>query len=77
MTALTPFTAEHDEYRRQARRFLATGSMPRHARREERQHGGYGHMPEYPVARAYIDMRASRTRGDTNETVKEIIARTR
>ncbi len=39
-------------------------------------HGGYGYMLEYPVARAYIDIRASRIYGGTNEIMKEIIART-
>jgi len=39
-------------------------------------HGGYGYMLEYPVARAYVDMRASRIYGGTNEIMKELIART-
>ena len=38
-------------------------------------HGGYGFMLEYPVARAYIDARAQRIYGGTNEIMKEIIAR--
>jgi long-chain-acyl-CoA dehydrogenase len=39
-------------------------------------HGGYGYMLEYPVARAYIDNRANRIYGGTNEIMKEIISRT-
>jgi long-chain-acyl-CoA dehydrogenase len=39
-------------------------------------HGGYGYMIEYPIARAYIDSRAQRIYGGTNEIMKELIART-
>lgn len=39
-------------------------------------HGGYGYMLEYPVAKAYIDSRAMRIFGGTNEIMKELIART-
>lgn len=38
-------------------------------------HGGYGFMLEYPVARAYVDARAQRIYGGTNEIMKEIISR--
>ncbi len=38
-------------------------------------HGGYGYMLDYPIARAWIDMRANRIYGGTNEIMKEIIAR--
>ncbi|WP_317932254.1 acyl-CoA dehydrogenase family protein [Halioxenophilus sp. WMMB6] len=38
-------------------------------------HGGYGYMLEYPIARAYIDSRAGRIYGGTNEIMKELIAR--
>jgi len=38
-------------------------------------HGGNGFMLEYPVARAYVDARAQRIYGGTNEIMKEIIAR--
>ena len=39
-------------------------------------HGGNGYMIEYPIARAYIDARAQRIYGGTNEIMKELIART-
>lgn len=38
-------------------------------------HGGYGYMMEYPIAKMYIDSRASRIYGGTNEIMKEIIGR--
>lgn len=38
-------------------------------------HGGYGFMAEYPVARAYVDARAQRIYGGTNEIMKELIGR--
>lgn len=38
-------------------------------------HGGYGYMMEYPVARAWVDSRAHRIYGGTNEIMKELIAR--
>ncbi|MYM63443.1 acyl-CoA dehydrogenase family protein [Pseudomaricurvus sp. HS19] len=38
-------------------------------------HGGYGYMLEYPIAKAWIDSRAGRIYGGTNEIMKEIIAR--
>ena len=39
-------------------------------------HGGYGYMLEYPIARAYIDIRPNRIYGGTNEIMKELISRT-
>lgn len=39
-------------------------------------HGGNGYMLEYPIARHYIDCRAQRIYGGTNEIMKELIART-
>jgi alkylation response protein AidB-like acyl-CoA dehydrogenase len=38
-------------------------------------HGGYGYMWEYPIGRAYVDSRAQRIYGGTNEIMKELIAR--
>lgn len=39
-------------------------------------HGGYGYMNEYPIARAWTDVRVQRIFGGTNEIMKEIISRT-
>jgi acyl-CoA dehydrogenase len=38
--------------------------------------GGYGYMEEYPIARAYTDMRVQRIYAGTSEIMKEIIGRT-
>ncbi|MGH3451435.1 MAG: acyl-CoA dehydrogenase family protein [Haloechinothrix sp.] len=38
--------------------------------------GGYGYMNEYPIARAWADVRITRIFGGTSEIMKEIIART-
>jgi len=38
-------------------------------------HGGYGFMLEYPVGRAYQDVRVQRIHGGTSEIMKEIIGR--
>jgi long-chain-acyl-CoA dehydrogenase len=37
--------------------------------------GGYGYMTEYPVARAWADLRITRIFGGTSEIMKEIISR--
>jgi acyl-CoA dehydrogenase len=37
--------------------------------------GGYGYMLEYPVSRAYMDMRVQRIYAGTNEIMKVIIAK--
>jgi acyl-CoA dehydrogenase len=37
--------------------------------------GGYGYMTEYPISRAWTDMRVSRIFGGTNEIMKDIISR--
>jgi acyl-CoA dehydrogenase len=39
-------------------------------------HGGYGYMQEYSISRAYVDARAQRIYGGTNEIMKDIISRT-
>jgi len=39
-------------------------------------HGGYGYMREYPIARAYTDVRPNRIYGGTSEIMRELIART-
>lgn len=38
-------------------------------------HGGYGYLTEYPVARAWADIRVQRIYGGTNEIMKEMISR--
>ncbi|GAA2359179.1 acyl-CoA dehydrogenase family protein [Saccharopolyspora halophila] len=38
-------------------------------------HGGYGYMEEYPVARAFTDMRVQQIYAGTTEIMKEIISR--
>ena len=38
-------------------------------------HGGYGYMLEYPIARAYADVRITTIYGGTTEIMKEIIGR--
>jgi acyl-CoA dehydrogenase len=38
--------------------------------------GGYGFMEEYPIARAFTDLRVSRIYAGTSEIMKEIISRT-
>jgi long-chain-acyl-CoA dehydrogenase len=38
-------------------------------------HGGYGYMTEYPIARAWADLRVSQIYAGTTEIMKEIIAR--
>jgi acyl-CoA dehydrogenase len=38
--------------------------------------GGYGYMTEYPIARAWTDVRINRIFGGTSEIMKEIISRT-
>lgn len=38
-------------------------------------HGGYGYMQEYPISRMFVDARAQRIYGGTNEIMKLLIAR--
>jgi len=38
-------------------------------------HGGYGYCEEYPIARAWRDIRASRIMGGTTEIMKGIVAK--
>lgn len=37
--------------------------------------GGYGYITEYPIAHLYMDARVARIYGGSNETMKELIAR--
>jgi alkylation response protein AidB-like acyl-CoA dehydrogenase len=39
-------------------------------------HGGYGYMQEYPITRAFADIRVLRIYGGANEIMKELISRT-
>ncbi len=39
-------------------------------------HGGYGYMVEYPIARLYMNSRAGKIYGGSNEIMKELVART-
>jgi alkylation response protein AidB-like acyl-CoA dehydrogenase len=39
-------------------------------------HGGYGYIRDYAIGRAFVDARAQRIYGGTNEIMKEIISRT-
>jgi acyl-CoA dehydrogenase len=55
---------------------LFTQSMAcRVADRALQIHGGYGYTEEYPIARAWRDMRLGPIGGGTDEIMKEIIAR--
>ncbi|HYP70601.1 MAG TPA: acyl-CoA dehydrogenase family protein, partial [Variovorax sp.] len=38
-------------------------------------HGGYGYMLEYPIARAFTDMRVTRIYGGTSEVQRDLISR--
>jgi acyl-CoA dehydrogenase len=38
-------------------------------------HGGYGYMLEYPIARAFADMRVTRIFGGTSEVLRDLISR--
>jgi alkylation response protein AidB-like acyl-CoA dehydrogenase len=38
-------------------------------------HGGYGYMLEYPIARAYADVRITTIYGGTTEIMKEIVGK--
>jgi acyl-CoA dehydrogenase len=38
--------------------------------------GGYGYCTEYPIAQLYMDARVARIYGGSNETLKDLIART-
>jgi alkylation response protein AidB-like acyl-CoA dehydrogenase len=38
-------------------------------------HGGYGYMAEYAIGRAWVDARAPRIYGGTNEIMREIVGR--
>jgi len=56
-------------------KLFATETLWKHLDDMVQLHGGYGYMLEYPVARAFVDMRVSRVFGGTNEVQRELIAR--
>jgi len=58
-----------------AAKYWTTDMMSRVVDECVQLHGGYGYMLEYPIAQAYIDHRAMRIFGGTNEIMKEIISR--
>ncbi len=69
--ALTPATAVDAA----KAKWWATELQKRVVDRCLQLHGGYGYMPEYPVARAFIDSRIQTIYGGTTEIMKEIIGR--
>ena len=38
-------------------------------------HGGYGYMLDFPIARAFVDLRVNRIYGGTSEVMREVISR--
>ncbi|MCY1391977.1 Acyl-CoA dehydrogenase [compost metagenome] len=56
-------------------KLFATETLWKHLDDMVQLHGGYGYMLEYPVARAFVDLRVSRVFGGTNEVQRELIAR--
>lgn len=56
-------------------KLFATETLWKHLDEMVQLHGGYGYMLEYPVARAFVDLRVSRVFGGTNEVQRELIAR--
>ncbi|MEU3885745.1 acyl-CoA dehydrogenase family protein [Streptomyces sp. NPDC029041] len=56
-------------------KFAATELQQRVAYRCQQLYGGYGYMREYPVARAFVDGRASTIYAGTSEIMMEIVGR--
>ena len=56
-------------------KLFATETLWKHLDDMVQLHGGYGYMLEYPIARAFTDLRVSRVVGGTNEVQRELIAR--
>jgi len=56
-------------------KLFATETLWKHLDDMVQLHGGYGYMLEYPIARAFVDLRISRVFGGTNEVQRELIAR--
>jgi hypothetical protein len=75
---------DSDDFRALGKEFIAREIAPQAEEWEERglpdkavykAARGYGYMLEYPVARAYQDVRISTILGGTTEIMKEIIGR--
>ncbi|UVL43250.1 acyl-CoA dehydrogenase family protein [Pseudomonas sp. B21-040] len=56
-------------------KLFATETLWKHLDDMVQMHGGYGYMLEYPIARAFVDLRISRVFGGSNETQRDLIAR--
>ncbi|MNQ94055.1 Acyl-CoA dehydrogenase [compost metagenome] len=56
-------------------KLFATETLWKHLDDMVQLHGGYGYMLEYPIARAFVDLRISRVFGGTNEVQRDLIAR--
>ncbi|TDF83818.1 acyl-CoA dehydrogenase family protein [Pseudomonas sp. H9] len=56
-------------------KLYATETLWKHLDDMVQLHGGYGYMLEYPIARAFSDLRVSRVVGGANEVQRELIAR--
>jgi acyl-CoA dehydrogenase len=56
-------------------KLFATETLWKHLDEMVQLHGGYGYMLEYPIARAFTDLRVSRVVGGANEVQRELIAR--
>lgn len=56
-------------------KYYASEKVNQHAYRLMQMFGGFGYMQEYPICKAYADVRAHSIYAGTNEIMKEIIAR--
>lgn len=56
-------------------KLYATETLWKHLDDMVQLHGGYGYMMEYPIARAFVDLRVSRVVGGANEVQRELISR--
>ncbi|MDH4610447.1 acyl-CoA dehydrogenase family protein [Pseudomonas sp. BN102] len=56
-------------------KLYATETLWKHLDEMVQLHGGYGYMLEYPIARAFTDLRVARVVGGASEVQRELIAR--
>lgn len=56
-------------------KLYTTETLWKHLDDMVQMHGGYGYMLEYPIARAFVDLRVARVVGGSNEVQRELIAR--